>query len=97
MTLNVKLTNFATVPAASVTFQVTLTNPCVNATLTLPTMLVNVSIISQSGTAITQAFMPATDSVAASANIPDICGPRNYSINENYSFVTILPPAGSLS
>ena len=41
--------------------------------------------------------MPATDSVAASANIPDLCGPRNYSINENYSFVTILPPAGSIN
>ena len=38
-------------------------------------------------------FAPFSDSAANFTGIKTICGPKNYLITENYSFVTIIPPS----
>ena len=48
-TLRAKLTNYSGVTAAIVAFSVTLINPCLTTTLSLPTTLVNKTITSFSG------------------------------------------------
>ena len=97
-TLRAKLTNYSGVTAAIVAFSVTLINPCLTTTLSLPTTLVNKTITSFSGTAITQAFAPAIDTAATAANVVDLCGLRSYTILETIpqGFVSIVQPANNL-
>ena len=73
-TLKAKLTNYAGVTPAQVSFSVTLVNPCLTTTLALPTIFVATSIISFSGLTVTQVFAPATDTTALSAAVSDLCG-----------------------
>ena len=80
--MNVKLASFADVKAEQVKFWVTLTNPCLTTTLSLPTTLAPVTITSTSGVSVTQNFAPATDSAATSALNLTLCGSRIYSIVE---------------
>jgi len=67
-------------------------------TLTLPTTLKdfvqNDKITSLIGSALSQAFLPATDPESIVTSIPDLCGKRVYSIVEAaaQSIVTIIPP-----
>jgi hypothetical protein len=51
--LQAKLTNYSGVSAAIVAFSVTLINPCLTTTLALPTTLLNKTITSYNGTAVT--------------------------------------------
>ena len=57
-----------------------------------------VTITSLSGVNVTQNFAPATDSAAATALIPALCGNRVYSIveTEAYSIVSIIAPVAAL-
>lgn len=64
MTLNVSLGDYPAVAAATVDFKVTMKNPCLTTTLTLPTTLSPVEIISKSGIKHDQLFTPATDDAA---------------------------------
>ena len=93
-TLQAKLRNYPGVSAATVEFDVTLIDPCLTTTLGLPTNLIEKTITSYSGTAVTQIFAPATDTAATFANVVDLCGFRLYNIKETtpQGFVTIVSP-----
>ena len=97
-TFNAKLTNYPAVANVQVGFTITITNPCLTTTLTLPTALVAATITSQSGVGNSQSFAPATDSAATTAAISGLCGNRLYSIVEApvQGFVSIVPPAAGL-
>ena len=81
-TLKAKLTNYTEVTPKTITFSVTLADPCLTTILALPTTLVATSITSLSGLTSTQVFAPATDTAATSAAVSDFCGPRVYYIVE---------------
>ena len=93
-TLQVKLTNFPAVTPVEVPFAITLLDPCLTTTLTLPTSLTPVTITALDGISSSQVFVPATDSAGDAAVLPDLCGPRTYSIVEVWAqnFVTITAP-----
>ena len=81
-TFRAKLTNYSSYVAnVEIGFQITITNPCLTTTLTLPTALTAVTITSLSGVSSSQIFAPATDAAATSA-VRDLCGNRIYSIVE---------------
>ena len=81
-TFDAKLTNYPAVAHVQIGFTITISNPCLSTTLTLPTTLTAVTITSLSGISSSQAFAPATDSAATTAAIPALCGNRVYSIVE---------------
>ena len=98
-TLKAKLTNYAGVTPAQVSFSVTLVNPCLTTTLALPTTLVATSITSLSGLTSTQVFAPSTDTAATFAGVLDLCGARIYSIVEitpQQGLVSIIAPSTNL-
>ena len=76
-----KLKNYPDVASVDIGFQITITNPCLTTTLTLPTTLTAVTITSLSGVSSSQTFAPAIDTAATSA-VRDLCGNRIYSIVE---------------
>ena len=41
-----------------------------------------------------ETYLPFSDNVAQQFGIPAICGPKNYSIVQAYSFVQIQAPVG---
>jgi hypothetical protein len=94
-TLTAKLASYTAVVGATKSFSVTLVDPCLTTTLTLPTTIAAFSITAFSGVATTITFMPATDSKATSAGVASLCGPRVYTIIEAKpaGFTTIIPPA----
>jgi hypothetical protein len=59
------------------TFQITVTDPCVTATITDPTLA---SISVSNGATATQDFTEATDSVDAAQSVKGLCGDRNYAV-----------------
>jgi hypothetical protein len=78
---------------------ITVINPCLTTSLTLPTTLNNVVITAMSGVGDTQTFSPATDSRASTASLPGLCDVRVYTIVEAIpqGFITITPPAAGLN
>jgi hypothetical protein len=80
-TFRAKLKNYPDVACVDIGFQITITDPCLTTTLTLPTTLTSVTITSRSGVSNSQNFSPATDTVATST-LPGLCGNRIYSIVE---------------
>ena len=94
-TLQVALANYPSITPATLTFTASLVDPCVAYTvLTLPTTLSTFTITVLDGIGFSQTFMPATDSAATNSLIPNLCGPRVYTIVEPQpaSFITIIPP-----
>ena len=81
-TLDAKLTSYPAVTHAQVIFTITVIDPCLTTTLTLPTVLAPVTITAMSGTGSSQIFLPATDAAGAAAATPGLCGNRIYSIVE---------------
>jgi len=81
-TLSASLLDYPAVPPAELMFAVTLVDPCLTTVLTLPTTLVTFTISAYDGVGFTQTFMPATDTAANSALVPDLCGPRTYAVVE---------------
>lgn len=64
------------------TFQVTVTDPCVAATMTDPTLT---AITVQNGATVTETFAEVLDSVDASNTVTGLCGDRNYGIYDGNS------------
>jgi len=95
MTLSVFLTEYPARGTLTKSFTAVLVNPCLTATLTLPTTLTGSSITAYSGTAVTQTFMPATDNKADYSETPGLCGPRVYVIDEILpaEFTSIIAPS----
>jgi len=81
-TFKATLTNYPTVPAATLSFTVTLVDPCLTTVLALPTTLLTFTISAFDGVGFTQTFMPATDTAATGAAVNALCGPRVYVIVE---------------
>ena len=81
-TLSASLVSYPTVLPAQLSFTITLVDPCLTTVLTLPTTLLSFSIKAFDGIGFTQTFMPATDTAATSANVIDLCGPRQYIVVE---------------
>jgi hypothetical protein len=77
-TLDVKLTNYSSVTHFKASIAITIIDPCLTTTLSLPTLLLPVQIASLSGVQDTQTFLPAIDTAATNATIPSLCGPRTY-------------------
>ena len=97
-TLEVSLQNYPLVVHAKIQFTITITDPCLTTTLTLPTTLQAVSITSMTGVGNTQTFKPATDPVTTFLANLGFCGNRVYTILEASAtgIVTITPPAAGL-
>lgn len=94
-TFSASLSNYPLVPPAQLTIAITLVDPCLTTTLTLPTALTSFSIAAFDGIGFTQTYMPATDAAATSALVPGLCGPRVYTILEASpaAFISIVAPA----
>jgi len=94
VTFRASLANYLAVPPAQLTIGITLVDPCLTTVLALPTTLVSFTIAAFDGIGFTQTFMPATDTAATSALVPELCGPRVYTILEATpaSFISITAP-----
>jgi hypothetical protein len=97
VTLQAALTNYPTATPISVTFSVTLVDPCPTTVLSLPA-LSTFTISAFDGIGFTQTFTPASDSASTTAAVTGLCGPVTYSILEAQpaTFVSIISPGAGL-
>jgi hypothetical protein len=95
----VYLTNYPLVTHVKINFTLTINNPCVNAVLNIPTPPADTTITALSGLTVVTPFNPATDSIALTSGLPDICGTRIHTLIEAIpnTFITVKEPVPPLN
>jgi len=94
LVLQVVATPLQDTPGPTVPFNVIINHPCPGSTLTFPSAISAVTIVSMSGIGSTVTFTPTTNSAETTLG-SGYCGTRDYTIVEAQpqTFVTIVSPA----